>query len=322
MRSADHLLPRDQQGARSQQLLIVLLGDYWHLRPEPIPSAALVTLLELFDVTPAGARAAVQRLAKRGFLVTTRTGRTTSYAVSPMSQESVDAHVQLLFRSHIAQPWDGTWSVVGYSLREDQRSTRNALRERLRQSGFGNVHDGLWIRPGDHRRDVDSIVRELSTPPEAGQLTVFVGARLPDGQDSGVSRAAFGLDERDAAYRDFVRRWEPVAAGLETAEQAAARGDAGPPAHRDADVLRVRTSVMRDWRELRHADPMLPRALTGDDAPFERALAVCSAIYDATGPAAEAAFRRILRPHSAELADLASHHTFRAYAEAPAGERA
>jgi phenylacetic acid degradation operon negative regulatory protein len=311
------LLPRDQQGARSQQLLIVLLGDYWHLRPEPIPSAALVALLSLFDVTAAGARAAVQRLAKRGFLITGRNGRTTAYAVSPMSQESVDAHVELLFRSHIPRPWDGTWSVVGYSLREDQRSTRNALRERLRQSGFGNVHDGLWIRPGDRRAEVEAMVRELSAPPSADQLTLFTGARLPDDSVTATARDAFALDELAAAYRRFVEQWQPVAERMplltESSENASGANASG-----DDDLLRVRTSIMRDWRELRHADPMLPQPLLGEDFPFERALSVCATVYDSTGPAAEAAFRRILEPHSGELARLVSHHTFAAYAGDPA----
>jgi phenylacetic acid degradation operon negative regulatory protein len=320
MKPADDLLPRDQQGARSQQLLIVLLGDYWHLRPEPIPSAALVALLELFGVTPAGARAAIQRLAKRGFLVSVKSGRTTAYCVSPMSQESVDAHVELLFRSHIPRPWDGTWTVVGYSLPEDQRGTRNALRERLRQSGFGNVHDGLWIRPGDCRSEVESIVGELAVRPSAGQLTVFVGARLPDESVPAIARDAFGLDEIAAAYRDFTEQWEPVAAEI---QQASGGARSRPPrderAPHDGDALRLRTSIMREWRELRHADPMLPQPLFGDGFPFERALDVCSMIYDTTGPAAEAEFRRVLEPHSAALADLVSHHTFATYAEAPPG---
>ncbi|KAF2412409.1 hypothetical protein B1729_15295 [Microbacterium sp. B35-04] len=318
MRPADDLLPRDQQGARSQQLLIVLLGDYWHLRAEPIPSAALVSLLELFDVTPAGARAAIQRLAKRGFLVSVKSGRTTSYSVSPMSQESVDAHVELLFRSHIPRPWDSTWTVVGYSLREDQRGTRNTLRERLRQTGFGNVHDGLWIRPGDRRSEVDSIVGELAVQPSAGQLTVFVGAHLADESVTAVARDAFGLDDIAAAYRDFTDRWEPIAAEIRESGRPRRRDPHDERAPHDGDALRLRTSIMREWRELRHADPMLPEPLVGDDFPFERALSVCSMIYDSTGPAAEAEFRRLLEPHSAELAELVSHHTFAAYADVPA----
>jgi phenylacetic acid degradation operon negative regulatory protein len=297
----DRLLPRHQQGARSQQLLTVLLGDYWHLRDEPLPSAALVELLSSFGVTPAGARAAIQRLARRGFLVPVRTGRTTSYAVPPMGQERVDAHVRLLFRSHMSQEWDGTWTLVSYSLSEDQRSTRNALREQLRQARFGAVHDGLWVRPGDASSVVDGILGGLGASPSGGQLAIFVGARLPHGRPVDLARQAFALDGVAADYRRFIGRWREVAARVD---------DGIDDAH---EALQLRTSIMRDWRELRHEDPMLPPELLGDGFPFDEALDVCSTVYDRTGPAAEEAFRGILRTHAPELTGFVSHHTFAAY---------
>ncbi|WP_136706453.1 PaaX family transcriptional regulator C-terminal domain-containing protein [Agromyces sp. H66] len=297
----DRLLPRHQQGARSQQLLTVLLGDYWHLRDEPLPSAALVALLGRFGVTPAGARAAVQRLARRGFLVPVRSGRTTLYAVPPMSRERVDAHVRILFRTDPGQEWDGTWTLVSYSLSEDQRSTRNALREQLRQARFGSVHDGLWVRPGDARPVVDEILGAMGESPSGGQLAIFVGARLPHGDQVEFSSQAFGLDGVAADYRRFISRWQEVAARV---------GEGIDDAH---EALQLRTSIMRDWRELRHEDPMLPPELLGGGFPFDEALDVCSTVYDRTGPAAEEAFRGILRTHAPELADFVSHHTFAAY---------
>jgi phenylacetic acid degradation operon negative regulatory protein len=302
----DRLLPRDQQGARSQQRLTVLLGDYWHLRPEPLPSAALVELLSLFDVTPAGARAAIQRLARRGFLVPVRDGRTTRYAVSPMSRDSVDAHVRLLFQSHVGQEWDGTWTVLTYSLPEERRGTRNLLREHLRQARFGTLHDALWLRPGDAASVVDGIRRSLGDAIADDRLAVFVGARLPSPAQAELVRQAFGLDRVAAAYRDFIDEWGPVARQIERGS-----GDA------DGQALQRRTSVMRDWRELRHADPMLPREVLGESFPFDEALAVCSAVYDTLGAPAEATFRRVIERHAPELARFASHHTFAGYGAAP-----
>lgn len=284
-------------------MLTVLLGDYWHLRDEPLPSAALVALLTWFGVTPAGARAAIQRLARRGFLVPVRSGRTTLYAVPAMSQERVDAHVRVLFRSHVGQEWDGTWTLVSYSLPEDQRSTRNALREQLRQARFGSVHDGLWVRPGDARAVVDGILDGMGESPSGGRFAIFVGAHLPHGGQVDLARQAFGLDDVADAHRRFIARWQEVAARVR-------RGALDAPAD---DALRLRTSIMRDWRELRHEDPMLPRELLGAEFPFEEALDICSTVYDRTGPAAEEIFRSILRAHAGDLADFASHHTFAGY---------
>ncbi|MBD3942267.1 hypothetical protein IF188_11220 [Microbacterium sp. NEAU-LLC] len=169
------------------------------------------------------------------------------------------------------------------------------------------------MRPGDHRAEVEAMVAELPAAPTEDQLTVFVGARLSEQEGPRIVRDAFGLDELAAAYRRFAEEWEPVAQRLRDAASGR-RGRGAASVVDENEALRLRTSIMREWRELRHADPMLPQELLGSGFPFERALSVCAAIYDSTGAAAEAAFRRILAPHAPELTSSTSHHTFAAYA--------
>ncbi|MFC7859537.1 PaaX family transcriptional regulator C-terminal domain-containing protein [Arthrobacter koreensis] len=307
-------LPRFQNGARPQQLLTVLLGDYWHARSEPIPSAALVDLLQVFEVTPSGARAAIQRLAQRGFLVGTKEGRQTSYSVSPMSRERINRHVQSLFMSHLPQEWDGSWTLVGYSLPEDAKGTRRVLRDQLRQLGFGNLYDALWVRPGNHSDAVAGLQASLGALLGTNQLTVFTGARLPESAGMEAVRSAFGLDALADGYSEFIHRWEPAASTLMDRTDAV-RQRAPDSGTRTGDaVLRLRTSIMADWRTLRRQDPRLPHELLGRNFPMHRAVAVCSALYDSLGPAAESGFRRILRAHDESLAELATHHTFAASA--------
>ena len=307
-------LPRFQTGARPQQLLTVLLGDYWHARSEPIPSAALVELLQVFEVTPSGARAAIQRLAQRGFLVGTKTGRQTAYAVSPMSQDRINAHVHSLFLGHLPQPWDGTWTLVGYSLPEDAKGTRRLLRDQLRQLGFGNLYDALWVRPGNHLASVNGLKSGLAELLNPDQLTVFTDARLPTGERLETVQSAFGLSALAEGYSEFIDRWEPAAANLKNRPDAALEATSGTGSRSGDAVLRLRTSIMADWRTLRRQDPRLPHELLGQDFPMHRAVAVCAALYDALGPAAESGFRRILRSHDEPLAELATHHTFAASA--------
>jgi phenylacetic acid degradation operon negative regulatory protein len=307
-------LPRFQYGAHPQQLLTVLLGDYWYARSEPIPSAALVELLQLFDVTLGGARAAIQRLAQRGFLVGTKVGRQTAYAVPPMSQERINWHVRSLFMSHLPQPWDGSWTLVSYSLPEEAKDTRRILRERLRQLRFGNLYDALWIRPGDQLAAVREMVDGLGGQLDPDQLTVFTGARLPAGTGRSAVSAAFDLPGLAEVYSEFVRRWEPAASRLQYGVDAALEVSPEAGTRPGDAALRLRTSIMTDWRALRRHDPRLPHELLGDDYPMHRAVAACSALYDSLGPIAEAAFRRILRAHDEQLAKLVTHHTFAASA--------
>ena len=307
-------LPRFQNGARPQQLLTVLLGDYWHARSEPIPSAALVDLLQVFEVTPSGARAAIQRLAQRGFLIGTKSGRQTSYAVSPMSRDRVNRHVRSLFMSHLPQAWDGSWTLVGYSLPENAKGTRRVLRDQLRQLGFGNLYDALWVRPGNYLEAVSSLQASLGGLLGPDQMTVFTDARLPESAGLAAVQSAFGLPALAAGYSEFIDRWEPAAAALKDGTDGVLNSAPGTGLRTGDAVLQLRTSIMADWRTLRRQDPRLPHELLGHGFPMHRAVAVCSALYDSLGPAAESGFRRILRAHEASLADLATHHTFAASA--------
>lgn len=307
------LLPRFQRGARSQQLLSVLLGDYWFAQDEPIPSAALVDLLSVFGVSGAGARGAIQRLAQRGFLIGTRSGRHTEYAVAPMTREITDSHVQVLFLSHRPPAWDGSWTLLAYSVPEEAAAVRRTLRDRLRQLRFGALYDGLWLRPGDAGELVSA---ELSALPEAllpSQLTVFTQARLPSGTGRDAVADAFQLREQAARYRTFLARWEPLAEMLESSpvETVLATLSSAGESARD-EALRVRTSIMTDWRMLRRRDPQLPDELLGPDYPLHRAVAVCSTVYDSLGPVAESAVRRIVRHYRGDLAGQVTHHTFAA----------
>lgn len=306
MTTTTKYLPRPQQGAHSQQLLSVLLGDYWYTRNEPIPSAALVSLLQVFGISVGGARAAIQRLAQRGFFAAHREGRSTSYSVQPYITEAVSERTANIFMAdHYASQWDGRWTVVAYSLMESERHKRNLLRELLRRKRFGNLYDGVWIRPGMHEGVVEAIREEIGDTGAAGELTCFVDAMLPAGaMSSGAVAAAFNLEGVADGYREFIDHWRPYAQDLASASFGA--GTLKTP----EEALQMRTSLMREWRELRHADPLLPPEILGLDFPVTEAARVCAFLYDALGKPAEEAFRNMLTPFSSELGDLVTHHKF------------
>lgn len=119
-----------------------------------------------------------------------------------------------------------------------------------------------------------------------------VDAKLPGGvaAETIVARS-FGLQEVASGYRDFTARWSPFASEL----AAASFGEGVTRSVNDA--LQIRTTLMREWRELRHADPMLPAELMGPDFPLAEAARVCEFLYDALGAPAEEAFRSVLTPY-------------------------
>ena len=74
--------PRRQSGSAPQGMAVTLLADYTLRTRACLPSAAIVALLADTGVTPAGARTAISRLARRGVLEASRQGRHSSYRLT------------------------------------------------------------------------------------------------------------------------------------------------------------------------------------------------------------------------------------------------
>ncbi|MEU5884104.1 PaaX family transcriptional regulator C-terminal domain-containing protein [Spirillospora sp. NPDC047279] len=288
-------LPRGRQGAEPQRLLTTLLGDYWFWRDEHIPSAALVRLLEEFDISETGARAALRRVASRGLLTSSRSGRTTAYGLPPRAHDVIVAHVLRLLTFGATMPtWDGEWTVAMFSVPEEQRDTRRALRDGLRLLHFGMLFDAVWVSPHDRTSDVVALVRRLDVP----GVTVFRAREMTEQGLDGVLDRAFDITTLRERYDHFIATYREEGT-------KAARPGISP-----AEALRLRTAVMTDWRAFPNLDPDLPAELLPSDWPRDEARRLCVRIYDSLGDPAERRFREILAGYSPELAELASHHTF------------
>ncbi|SFJ43102.1 phenylacetic acid degradation operon negative regulatory protein [Amycolatopsis sacchari] len=286
-------LPRTQQGAEPQLLLTSLLGDFWYWRDEHIPSAALVRLLGEFDITPASARAAIRRLTARGLLTVSKSGRTTAYGIPARTSEVIieRTHRMLTFGT-TAPDWDGQWTVVAFSVPEQDRGLRSALRSRLRVLRFAALYDGVWVSPHDQADSALAALDELGVR----SATVFRAAEVPGDSGERSPVAAFDLGPLAKEYQRFAERYEPVLASLED-------GLVSP-----AQALRIRTELRVDWRRFPETDPDLPAGLLPEDWARERAQRVFVQIYDRLGPLSELRFRQLLAATDPELAALASHH--------------
>ncbi len=293
-------LPRAQNGAEPQLLLTSLLGDFWYWRDEHIPATALVRLLADFDVTSDGARAAMRRLVARGLLDSSRSGRTTAYGIPARTSEVIveRTHHMLTFGTTAPQ-WDGQWTVVAFSVPEQDRGLRTTLRSRLRLLGFAALYDGVWVSPHALGADAQLLLRELGID----TATVLRCAEVPGGARQGDPVSAFDLTSLTREYHAFTERYETVLDSL-------AAGLISP-----AQALRTRTELRVAWRRFPETDPDLPAELLPSDWDRPRAQQVFLQIYDRLGPLAELRFRQILATVSPELAELASHHDSAAVAE-------
>jgi phenylacetic acid degradation operon negative regulatory protein len=286
-------LPRTQAGSQPQHLLLTLLGDYFLDQSEYIPSASLVTLLSEFGITSAGSRAALSRLSRRGLLASSKTGRNTYYRLTPRAATLLREGAQHILGFGAAErPWSGSWTIVAFSVPEDQRQSRPVLRTRLRWLGFAPLYDGVWISPHPPIDDIDEVLDEL----EVNASTVFVG-QIKDRPGGNPPLSAWDLDELRGVYTDFIEEFGELHRRVRTGDVGAAEG------------LVARTTIMDRWRNMPNLDPELPSELLPADWPRAVARAVFVDIYDGLGVLAEMRVRQILAEFSAPLSSIVSHHT-------------
>lgn len=300
-------LPRSQSGATPQHLIVTLFGDYWLGRQEHLPSSALLALTGEFNVSETSARAALSRLTKRGLLVMSRVGRRTFYGACAETQAQLQHGRDriLSFGARSTHLWNGEWTVVAFSVPEEQRHLRHTLRSRLRWLGFAALYDGLWVSPRPLGAEACDELEGLGVK----QGTVFTAHTLfPAREQSGHPLLAWDLEALASTYEQFIADFAPmrerVFAGQVTASEA----------------LATRTAAMDTWRRFPGRDPELPGELLPARWPREKAHAVFTDVYDGLGPLAEIRFRQILAEHAPELVPLVHHHTSAA-AHQPSGKR-
>jgi phenylacetic acid degradation operon negative regulatory protein len=291
--SGTNHLPRSQVGTTPQHLMMTLLGDYWHTRTEHIPSGALVELLAEFDITEPSARAALNRLTRRGLLDRSKQGRNTYYGVDPRSlpllQEMFERYVE--FGMQEARPWDGCWTIVAFSIPEDHRQLRHGARSRLRWLGFAALYDGLWCSPWKNHDGALAALAELGVTAS----TVFRASI--DERSALQALSAWELEMVRREYMEFEAKFAPI---LEKAEQGTLSA---------SQALVERTNVMDAWRNFLALEPDLPVELLPNDWPRSRMRALCFQLHDSLALVAQERCREIFATYSPELAALVTQHT-------------
>ncbi|WP_433364400.1 PaaX family transcriptional regulator [Actinoplanes sp. CA-142083] len=265
-------LPRRQAGPSPQGLTVTLLADYTLRSRAWLPSAAIVALLAEAGVSQAGARTAISRLSRRGVLESHRQGRRSSYRLTAAAAGFLAVGGSAIVSPAAGRPWDEQWTLIAFSLPQEEGALRRGLRSQLRWMGYAPLYDGLWISPHDLSEKTKARLAELTL----GTLTVFRARHVE--LDAAIRRSP--LDAWDTAgiarqYEAFIRRWTATLPG------ASAGRIAG------AEAVRARTEVMDSYRRLPILDPALPARLLPPGWLREPARELFIAVYDGLAQAAE-----------------------------------
>lgn len=286
-------LPRWQVGNNPQHLLITVLGDFWIGRPEYLPSAALVRLLEDLGSSTESGRAALSRLARRGVISARRVGRTTRYRFATAAARlAVDVQRDIVDFGGTQEPWTGSWVLCAFSVPESRRDSRTSIRSQLRALGFGPLYDGLWVSasaPPDR-------VRQVFDEQGIDAFHVFEATALPASPRS-VADAAWDLDSLRDQYLGFIDRWSTTVDHLRD----------GSLAPREAFI--VRTLISDEYRQFYRIDPCLPASALPADWPSSETRELFVEVRDRLAPLAELRVRQVVEEYEPELAALVHAHS-------------
>jgi phenylacetic acid degradation operon negative regulatory protein len=283
-------IPRFQVGFPPQHLLLTLLGDYWSSRCEPLPSAALVDLLAEFDVNQSGARAALSRLSIRGLLVGTKDGRNTFYRVADSFRNVLPyGPIHTFAFAKPKSDWDGMWTMVAFTVPEDQRRLRPMLRGRLQSLGFAPLYDGLWVSPHPPDKELDIT---LQIAPDQS-CTVIRAAELPAAKRLSVA-SAWNLDELGESYDEFITTFRPVFRRI------------GSGRITPTEALVTRTRATYRWFVFAVTDPDLPESLLPRHWPRAAAHDLFVGLVDGLALLAVERVREIVSKYDPELGKLVS----------------
>jgi phenylacetic acid degradation operon negative regulatory protein len=203
-------------------VLSVLLGTH----PAWASASELVRLTSDFGIRESTMRVALTRMVGAGDLVRSADGYRLSDRLLARQRRQDDAIDPRL------RPWDGTWATVMITSVGVDPRTRADLRTTLRRARFGELREGVWLRP-------DNIDSDLSA--DVLSRTRVLHAR--DDDPAGLAHRLWDLDQ-----------W--ARAGRELREDLAAA--AAMPAR-----FVVAAAVVRHLL----TDPVLPDELLPDDWP-------------------------------------------------------
>lgn len=215
-----------------------------------LSSASVIDAFARVAVGEDAVRSTLTRMVGRGLLERHRRGRRMYFSLTSRAAAVLADGQERIWRTGaVNRAWDGTWTLIGFSLPESWRRERHDLRSRLVWAGFGPLQNGLWVAPG--RVDVAPLAAELGL---GDRIRAFRGEVAAPTEVGPLVRTAFDIDAIAEGYRDFLVRW----------------GGGSAPAEAGDDLGR-QLLLHTDWLDLVRRDPHLPAEHLPEEWPAARA---------------------------------------------------
>jgi phenylacetic acid degradation operon negative regulatory protein len=277
-------LPRQQTGSTAQDLTVTLVADYTIRTHAWLPSASIVALLDEAGIGSSAARTAISRLSRRGVLESSRDGRYSSYRLTPAAIDNLSAGGAWIagFGTR-ADPWDGFWTLVSFSLPQEQRSQRRALRGQLRWLGYAPLYDALWISPDAP----NPTVKDRLTAITSGTMSMFRARHVELASQANRNPIdAWDIAAIARRYNSFIQRWKSLLPRIQSGRVSGAA------------AVHARTGIMDAYRHFPIIDPQLPIELMPARWPRADARELFVSVYDGLAEQAQEHVRAVVTQFS------------------------
>jgi phenylacetic acid degradation operon negative regulatory protein len=143
--------------------MLTFLGEYVLGRAVCVWSGSVVDILSRVAGSEHATRSTLTRMVNRGLLRRQRHGQRMYFGLTERSTHILEDGQRRIRRAGVVNHgWDGTWSLLAFSLPGSWQRERHDLRAQLTWAGFGPLQGGLWIAPGT---------------PEVGRIVAGLGPR-------------------------------------------------------------------------------------------------------------------------------------------------
>ncbi len=250
---------RSRRPLRTGSFLVTLWGDAVEPRGGALWLASLIRIAALFGLGERLVRTTATRLAAEGWLARELHGRRSLYRTGPEGRAWIRTAARRIYAVQGApRPFD--WHLVVLP-----EGVPEGVRRALRWLGCGRLSGDVYVHPAPER---ERLLAVLAADPRAAGALVLRDPR-PRADPAvlrELGRRAWRLEELEAGYRDFLRRFAPWRA-------------LDPAGLSPEDALRARLLLVHDYRRLVLADPLMPADLLPADWPGLAACRLCRDLY-------------------------------------------
>ena len=255
-----------------------MFGQYVLSRGGVIWLGSLIRAMAAWGFSEAAARSAILRLKRRGVIEGQRVGRRTFYSLTDAGLHRLDIG-GFRFSFSPTQAWDGQWTVVNYSIPEEQRELRDGLRDSLKWWGFGLLAPGTWVSARPLLPEMERGWREMRV---WDYIDIFRSAYVGSSDlPAMVARVFSELPTLSAGYRAYIAQSEQVLRRLEAGQLE------------DRACFATRLENLWGFYAVASQDPVLPPDLLPEDWPRFRAEALSVEIQRVLAEPAERYFETL-----------------------------